>query len=264
MSIIVLRRHVATACALLSLPMVTLAGIVPKEPPVEAIRAAAAVVADRLPTDVEKWTATSIPGTYFGISGARGSLLAGLLLGAVGVAGNVIHIQGQNRSRAETVKSLTSLQLAEFLKQSVPELSGPIDTALPSYTLIPSAYFYFPTDTTYYVGCTLNAKFGATKKPGDKPSWHARYSTQVDQEISSESESNDVTMNAIATCLQEAYRLFSAHVAGTLGSFNVRKIVMGNSALKLPVADGELPKRVVANDGTGIVEFRRSAVKEVK
>lgn len=254
----ILRNLVLASACVLTTFLASCMSVTPKEPPAQASLMTRETIASRLPTDIEKYSGTSLPNSYFGVWGARGSLLAGLLLGPVGAIANSAYVQSTNSSRASALADLTSMNLADVLHTAVPGLSRAAAADTPGYDLIPAASLTFKDDKSFNLACIITAQAGT-----GSDAWRARYAVNPEAEFDRDDPllKNKVS-DALVPCFQEAYRLFRSHVSGTGGSFTVRSVDVGFD-LRLPVSDAELPARVVGNDGIGLIEFRRSAVRSI-
>lgn len=235
-----------------------------KQPPV-ATAPTGAFVSDTLPTGPQKYTYTNLDGTYFGASGGSGSAAVGLLLGPIGVAANVAHINSVNRQRVAPLGALTSQNLAGLLKQELANAGA--DTATSGYKLTPAANVAFTSDTAYVLGCTITAELPAAN--GAKP-WAARYAIHVDGQFDSRHAADtDAAIAALAPCLRSAYGVFRQHVEARPGTFETRVVtirtVQGRTLdQKLQVATAALPGKVLVNDFQGVAELRAADVVKVQ
>ncbi|MEI7614056.1 MAG: hypothetical protein WCK63_14235 [Betaproteobacteria bacterium] len=243
---------------------VALAGCVtvtPLSPPISTSAETTAYIAARLPTEREKFSATSVPNSYFGVSGASGSLAAGLLLGPIGALINYTYAQSKNTGRASSIGDLFALDLADTLHTAVPTLQVQVQPQERQYALVPAANIIFIDDKSFNVFCTLNVELpSATDKP-----WRARYIISPDTLFSVDSSQTRAEVaSVLSSCLGRAYELFREHVSGRMGSSTVKEIKTKSFTYTLSVNDGKLPGRVIGNDELGLIEFRRSDVLEVK
>lgn len=228
------------------------ASVKPLQPPAQAEGDFTAVVADRLPADNEKFS-TSIPDSYFGVSGASGSLATGLLLGPIGVAANAAYVQSKNKENGAKVADLTSEDLGQILRTVV---GAPSVEGHHGYELIPTGIVFFRDDNTYMLSCLINARYAASSTENQ---WQARYLVEAEGVYGVDDPS--ATAEAKATlrpCLEEAYALFRMHVTNQDGSYTVKKIRRATIDLKLPVQDQALPEQIIGNDGLGLIKFRKS------
>lgn len=238
-----------------------------KHPPVQPLRSTDAFISDRLPTQAEAQAYTLLEGKYFGSSGASGSLAAGLLFGPLGVAANVAYINSENTRRTTPLKVVADLNLAKLLSEQVAALPAGPRGERTSYELIPAANFYFKSDTSYWLTCVLTADL---PQPG-QASWRARYAVATEGSFDSSSSSDTQrAADAVAPCLRDAYQLFVDHVSGSVGTFEPRTIstkrIDGQGTVDevWNVAIGSLPGRIIANDVSGLVQFRKSELVSVR
>jgi hypothetical protein len=250
--------------AVIPFVVLVLAGcaIQPKLPP--TVSSGPAFVADRKPTEMETDSSSTLPNTYFGATGASGSVAVGLLLGPLGVAANHAYIKSEHEKRSAPLGPLTSQDLGAILAASVPELSrGGADRA-DAYELVPAANLFFSSETRYGMACTITVR---RKGPEE---WSSRYSVPVDADYDT-SRSTDTTdaVAALGPCLRAAHALFREHLSGSL-AFQPRDVAFrtadGKSSMSLTylVATSQLPGRVIVNDAMGVVQFRRSGVAAIK
>lgn len=257
--------------ALAALCAVLLAGCVTplpfKEVPPASPPASSFFVSDTQPTSAQKYSYTSLEGTYFGSSGGSGSLAVGLMFGLVGVMANVAYTHSVNRKRAVPLAALTSQDLAKILNQQLSMISDTGVRSSQAFKLTPAANVAFNTDTAYELGCAVTAEL-----PPDagRPAWNARYAVAVNGVFdSSHGDDTTAASNALGPCLLEAYKLFKDHVEGKIGPFELRTITMhpaGGKDVVLPVqvAVSQLPARVIIHDYLGLNEMRASEVTQAK
>lgn len=222
-----------------------------KPPPPIRMNASQVFVSPTLPSAKEKYSATDLPGTYFGASGASGSLAVGLLFGVIGVAANAAHVASENRAHANSLTKLTSVNLSRYLSADFP--------AAPStegYELVPSASIYFETDTTYVLSCTVTAK----TVPED---WSARYTVAMNGVFDSRNDRDTAeAIHKLETCVQDAAKLFVEQAEGKLGPFEKRTVTAprvdgkGEVAAVYNVDVPALPNRVIVSDPMGLVQLR--------
>jgi len=238
-----------------------------KQLPTTTLSTNSSFISNDLPNNIQKGAGTNIEGTYFSVMGASGSVAVGLLLGPIGVAANVAHVNSVNRERATPLNNLTSLNLAKILNQEVSTLQ--IEKSRPStaYKIIPAANLYFKSDKTYLVNCNITVELinNGTR------SWGARYSIPVEG-IFDSSNINDTNkaMNSLAPCLHSAYEVFNEHIQGKLDKFEKKTITnhkvdnTGTVTQTLPIAVSKLPEKILVNDTWGITELRRSEVISIQ
>lgn len=230
-----------------------------KPPPPIRLQPSQVFVSSSLPSAQEKYSATDLPGTYFGASGASGSLAVGLLFGVIGVAANAAHIAKENRAHANSLAKLTSINLAGYLSADFP--------ARPSadgYELTPSANIYFETDTTYVLSCTVTAK----AVPQD---WNARYTVALNGVFDSRNDQDTAEASRkLETCVLDAAKLFVDQAEGGLGPFEKRTITAprvdgkGDVAAVYNVDVSALPSRVIVSDRMGLVQLRNDKAMRIQ
>jgi hypothetical protein len=222
-----------------------------KPPPPTRLQISQVFVSSTLPSAAEKYSATDIPGTYFGASGASGSLAVGLLFGVIGAAANAAYVAKENRAHGDSLPKLTSINLADFLSAEFP--------AHPSnggYELTPSANIYFETDTTYVLSCTVTAKAVAKD-------WNARYTVAMNGVFDSKNDQDTVeAIRKLEPCVQDAAKLFVEQAEGKLGPFEKRTVTApradgkGDVAAVYNVDVSALPSHIIVSDRMGVVQFR--------
>ena len=132
-----------------------------------------------LPTLTEKFgSATDIPNTYFGISGARGSLLVGLLPGRIGVLANASYVQSQNEKLAPAFAVFTSLDLdlADALRDVNTSMELASNPKVGQYTLVPASRIFVLDDKRFLLTCMLNVDY---QHDTDMP-WRTYYEVNAD------------------------------------------------------------------------------------
>jgi hypothetical protein len=243
--------------------LISCSSIGPLRPPVEGGISANISVAERFPAAEEKWSVTSVPNSYFGISGARGNLFAGLLLGPIGVAANASYVQGKNTKALSSVADLTATNLAVLMKSAITLPLAKTPPNKPGYVLIPAAALTFDTDTSYYLTCILTAEY-PTAVNGV---WRGSYRVTRDTNFAvSDPLAKDKSIADLTECFRESYRLFVTHVSGEDGTYTVRTAKFKNSmtSLRMPIQDKALPDRIIGNDNAGLTEFRKIDVESVE
>lgn len=259
-------RKIVPACLLVGL-VGCVSVVPPKQAPVGGLPSTTAVVATRLPSDAEKQSATSIEGTYFGATGARGSVAAGALFGVIGVLGNIAYINAENRDRAEALTELTATNLADVLRAQLQDRSpAPVGTD-GGYELVPAANVYFQDQTTYWLTCTLNARATGPAAAG----WNARYAVAVEGLMDARKPADTQrAIESLGPCLRDAHALFASHLDGTLAPFEARVITTPridgkgdiDQVFRLSVA--ALPDRAITNDAFGLAQLRKDQVKAIR
>lgn len=234
----------------------------PKQVPITSASSASSVVANRLPTDAEKYSATGLKDTYFGVTGAKGSAAVGALFGVIGVLGNIAHINSENKDSASPLGELTSQNLAQTLTRELTAVA-PAGSTSSEYELVPSANLYFKDKTTYWLTCTITARQKTT-------SWQARYAIPLEGLFNSTNKlDTDNSIKSLGACLKSAYTLFAEHVDGKLAPFETKTVVSprldgkGDSYDKLSIATSALPDRVIANDILGLIQLRKDQIKSI-
>ena len=234
---------------------------VPKAPPPDHAPSSASSVSQVLPNAGQKYSATDISGTYFGVTGASGSVAVGVAFGVIGVLANVAYINAENKSRASHLTDLTSTNLSTGLANELSMDSHGIES---SYVLTPSANIFFKNKTEYLLTCNLTAR-------QLKSGWQARYAVAIDGTYdSAKLGDTEIAKSKIISCVHDAAKLFTQHVEGALGPFEKRNITSawlnGKGDVTFPylVATTTLPDRVIINDYLGIVQLRRNEVKAIQ
>ncbi|HVK55047.1 MAG TPA: hypothetical protein VM532_08470 [Burkholderiales bacterium] len=250
-----MRGLTCIGCGAVALMLTGCVSVVPLAPPPGASPKAAARVADRLPTDGEKW-ATSLPNSYFGAIGASGSVGVGLLFGPLGVLANAAYVDAKNKENSVALADLTAVNLGEILKSVV---GAPSPGEAEGYVLVPAGIITFKGDESYRISCVITATYAQS------PNWRARYLVQPEgfYDIKDPTAKAKV-VESLTSCLDGAYKLFTAHVTGAEGTYTTRTVRHPTFALRLPVQDAALPHRVIGNDGIGLMEFRKSDVVGVE
>ena len=231
-----------------------------KTAPPQGMKATDSVVVSTLPTAQEKF-ATDLPGTYFGASGASGSLTVGVLFGMIGAVANAAYVIHENRERAKPLNQLTSVNLAEPLMQDF-QNTNPATTD--SFQLFPSASIFFTSKTDYMLACNVTAKQRATN-------WQARYTVAMEGTFDA-TKPNDTAVAAdkVRKCIHDAGQLFVDHADGKFDAFEKRTIVSrridgkGDSAIPYILATSALPERIVVINSLGLVQLRKSEVKSMQ
>lgn len=238
-----------------------------KQLPTTALSTTSSFISNELPNNTQKGAGTNIEGTYFGVSGASGSVAVGLFLGPIGVAANVAYVNSVNKERAIPLTNLTSLNLAKILNQEVSTIQIEKNRPSASYKIIPAANLYFKSDKTYLVNCSITVELTDN---GTK-SWVARYSIPVEGLFDSSSVNDtNKAINSLAPCLHSAYEVFNEHINGKLGKFDKKTITNnkidsdGTITQTFQVAVSKLPEKVLVNDMWGIVELRRSEIVNIQ
>ena len=67
----------------------------------------------------------------------------------------------------------------------------------------------------------------------------------------------------LSACLGRAYGLYRAHFAGELRPYRDYAIETKDYTRYMPVYESGLPSRVIAYDGLGVIELRRSGVRKL-
>jgi hypothetical protein len=234
----------------------------PKEPPPLSGQASSEHVLTRHPSDEEKWAGYSVPESYFGVTtSSRGSLLAGLLLGPLGVAANVASAKSESERQATPLKSLLSEDLRKALiaqaTNAVPDEAASIPRR--HFALIPSAALDFRSDEQFRLRCALNA---ALVEDG-KVVWRSRYLLQVEgMFVRTAPEDVAKAASELGPCLGRAYVLFQKHKANQLGPFKEYS-VKADYNLNVPVLESVLPDRIIYSDHLGLFEYRKSDVRSI-
>ena len=132
----------------------------PIGPPPNGSLPVRAYISPRLPTLTEKFgSATDIPNTYFGISGASGSLLVGLLLGPIGVLANTSYVQSQNEKLAPAFAVFTSLNLADALRDVNASIEIASTPKVSQCTLVQASRIFVLDDKRFLLTCMLNVDY---------------------------------------------------------------------------------------------------------
>ena len=233
----------------------------PKEPPPAAAATAAEFIPSRLASEREKWAGYSVPDSAFGVTtSTRGSLLAGLLLGPIGVAANVAQAKSESERQAVPLKQLLSTDLRKVLGTVVPNATyaeAPTDGR--HFTLIPSAALDFRSDDEFKLRCALNVAL----VDGGKEIWQSRYLVQVEGLFTRNTPSDiEKSVSETGPCLEKAYSLFRRHKTNKLGSFKEYS-VRADYNLSVPVLESALPDRVIYSDHLGLFEYRKSDIRSV-
>lgn len=216
----------------------------------------------RHPSVEEKWAGYSVPDSYFGVTtSSRGSLLAGLLLGPVGVAANVASAKTESERQAEPLKALLSEDLRKMLMSQAPTALPAEAASMPGryFALVPSAALDFRSDDQFKLRCALNA---ALVDDG-RELWRSRYLLQVEGTYA-RTTPEDVAKatSELGSCLGRAYALFQKHKANQLGPFKEYS-VRADYNLSVPVLESVLPDRIIYSDHLGLFEYRKSDVHSV-
>jgi len=235
----------------------------PLEPPSRAVLAERAFVSDRKPTPAETFSYTPIEGSYFGVSGANGSALAGLLLGPIGVAGNILYMDAANRESGSQVIRLAAVNLADVLAGAVPELPRSAPDGDERFELAPAASLNFSSGGSYRVVCILNASLREQR-------WAASYVKEIDADFDPASASDtDKAIASLDSCLRDAHRLFREHVSGALAPFAARDVSYyswSGDHLDLPtqVSQSALPGRVITSNTRVVQEIPPNRVLSIR
>ena len=230
-------------------------------PPAGAPGIETAVVVSRLPTSGEKFS-SSIDGTYWGSEGTRGSLLAGLLLGPVGVLANQAHVQHENGKNAAPLAELTKTNLTDVLRSVIaaPTQTDSTGTSTAAhYELVPVGILRFWPDLPgeVSIGCSLQAYL----VDGGKRKWKARYEADIGDHFPTQAtDSPDRGRAAVSACLDEAYRLFVAHVAGKLEAVKTLPVQTLGKTHNVPIVAAEQPTHVILPDAAGFMELGHAKV----
>lgn len=234
----------------------------PKESPPLSDQASMERIPARHPSDEEKWAGYSVPDSYFGVTtSSQGSLLAGLLLGPIGVAANVANARSESERQAAPLKTLLSADLRKiFIGQAPNALPGEAASTPGRYfALVPSAALDFRSDDQFKLRCALNA---ALIDDG-RVLWRSRYLLQVEGTfIRTTPEDVARATSELGPCLGRAYALFGKHKANQLGQFKEYS-VRADYNLNVPVLESALPDRIIYSDHLGIFEYRKSDVRSV-
>lgn len=241
--------------------------LVIKQPP-QVSFSSGAYISQRLPTVQETLSNTLIPGTYFGVAGTTGSSTVGVLFGALGALANKTYIDTENKSRATPLEKVASINLADLIVEKNPSIKISNSSENTGFELIPAANFYFKNENLYWLTCTVTAK--APKVDG-KELWSARYAVAVEG-IFDAKQPQDVikAKDSLSECINTSYDLFVDHTSGILGPFETKTLsinsIDGKSVIKEQwlVSTPKLPDRVIVNDIYGVVQFRRSEIKDVQ
>jgi hypothetical protein len=248
---------------LVSLVSACVISVTPKMPP-EATGGAmpTTFLANRMPTPKEKFAIHSVENSYFGVSDVRRSLPLGLVLGPLGVAANQAHVRGESERKSDDVKSLFPLDAAALLRAEAPDLR-PADGAGsdgPRLEAVPSAALLFVDDDSFELTCFVNV----VMLEGAKETWRARYGVNAEGTFNVKSSGLLATMTAeLSACLKRAYGLYRTHFAGALKPYREYAIETKDSTRYMPVYESGLPSRVIAYDGFGVIELRRSGVRKL-
>ena len=258
--------------AVVTLALAALGGCVsppqPKQVPPDGAATNGSLVSDARPTSAQKYAATDLEGTYFGASGATGSLGVGLLLGPLGVAANVAYINSKNQEMARPLAPLTSQDLGAVLRREVPALADPGGRAPGAFRLTPAAQLFFTSDTTYRLTCTVTVEL---PQAAGAPPWAARYGVNVEGTFDSAAAGDTArATSALGPCLRDAHALFAEHVSGKLGAFETRTLTRrafnGNGTFdqQVTVAVSGLPSKVLINDFLGVMQVHPGDVVRIK
>jgi hypothetical protein len=244
---------------LLLIPAVVLLGACSsplKAPPSRS--ADKAFVTERLPTEGEKGTATSLDKSYFGVSGASGNAAVGLALGPLGVLANVQYIASENKRRAGPLAELTSQNLAKVLAGEIPGLRTNQGASNASYELVPGANLRFVSPTTYRLECSITASATGGER------WIMRYATTADAWFDSlNGEDTKKADAALGPCLRTAHTLFTEHLGDSLEPFQSRELAFRGldgaivSRGAAQVSTPALPERLVVKYPWGFVQYRK-------
>ena len=93
-----------------------------------------------------------------------------------------------------------------------------------------------------------------------KSNWHARYQVPAQQSFSVPDELDvERVSGALLECFAEAHRLYVGHLEGRMQGAGRYKVLMTSGFTETtPLVEGELPKRVVATDEKGLIEYPQS------
>ena len=233
-----------------------------KEPPAATDQALSERILSRYPSDQEKFAIYAVPDSFFGVStSSRGSVAAGLLLGPLGVAGNVAYVRSESERQMVPVKALLAEDLRKTLATQAPNAAAEAG-ALPArhYALVPSATVEFRSDDEFRLRCNLSVAL----MDGGNEVWRARYLMQADGAfMHARSEDMAKATSELGTCLGRAYALFQSHKANRLGGFKEHEVV-AEYTMHLQVLESALPERIIAADPLGLFEWRKSDVKSFK
>lgn len=234
----------------------------PKESPPVADQAVTERILNRYPTDEEKFAIHAVPDSFFGAStSSRGSVAAGILLGPLGVAGNVAHVRSESERQAVPLKPLLAEDLRRVLAAQAPNAaleSAPLPPRL--YALVPSAAVEFQSDEEFRLRCSLNVSL----MEGTNVLWRSRYLVPVEGAFTHAAPQDvDKAKAELGPCFGRAYALFQQHKTNRLGSFKEYEVV-AEYTFHLQLLEWALPDRIIASDPLGLFERRRSDVKSIK
>jgi len=241
----------------------------PKALPQPGVPLERVFLSDRKPTQDETFSRTQINGSYFTVAGARGSLLAALAFGVVGVAGNVLYADAANRQHASAIgiAPLVGTNLAEVLGRSVPELPRDRPAGDEAYELTAAAELVFSGERAYRIICFLNAGLhGLT----GTPRWTSSYWDQVDADFDAGNPSDtDKAIASLDGCFRAAYRLFTDHLSNRLEPFSAKTVTVrepdGNQyTVALQISQSALPDRIIASDVRGVQEIPADRVSSIR
>ena len=229
-----------------------IAGVPYAKIPADTPASTAARVMTREHKNTDFGLGTRLAGTRTYVSGGKGSLGVGLLLGPLGVAGNAAHVGDVNRRRASQLNDLVRTDVVNVL-QSVRQNGGAAEAAadVAAFDLLPSLQIRFDDDTRFHVGCLVQASLASGKK-----AWRVRYAVELPGRFDSQSQDSvSVAAQAIVPCFTEANRLFAAHIAGGMLPGPVQPATILGKAQKQPFVADEYPARLILPDAVGLVEY---------
>ena len=255
-----IRRHITAVLvtvAGLAATSAAMAGVPHLLPLADAPAPDVARVLTRAPTDTDFGLGTRLKGTHFRVSGASGSIGVGLLLGPLGVAGNIAHVNEVNSTRAAPLLALSQIDVVQALRDARQVPAGSEAAAgTRAYDLLPQVQIRFEDDTHFHVGCLLAASLAN----GDKRAWRARYAVELPGSYDSQSQTSiDAAGQLIAPCLVESLRLFNAHVAGGMLPGALQPATILAKSQRQPFVAEEYPAHLILPDSAGLVEFADEA-----
>jgi hypothetical protein len=215
----------------------------------------------RLPTLQEKFgAATDLPNSYFGVSGAQGSVILGLF-GPLGMLANMAHVQSTNEKAAPAFAQLSSMNLADVLREVDGNLRVSRVPHSGEYSIVPAGRIVILDERKFVVTCLLNVEYNANT---DKP-WRAYYEVNPDVVFEiTDSQHKSAVASTLRRCFQTAMGNFYSHIDGTIGGARLMDIKLSNATLRMPVYVGKLPGRVIGNNGFGLQEFKPSEILKVE
>lgn len=238
----------------------------PLRPPSELSKLSTKIkVSSTAPTYEQKITQHNFEGTYFGATTEkRGSLLAGLLLGPIGVAANTAYVKSAAKEGGTGLESVLSMNLARLLSSQLDEAQNASSSSSYEVEIVPAGNIHIKKNGNIQLNCVLHARVIGQNAP-ESP-WLSRYAVYGSTEYNYQNpNSQESIKEEIETCVRTALNYLQSDLRGELFA-DARpatvKTIDGFS-LSYPLGKTTDSGEFIGTDMAGVVQLRRSGIVSI-